>query len=144
MSKIINDFIPFGGKHCITTALRQVFAYHGCSISEEMLLGIGSGLSFVYINLSSAPMIGGRSKILEFEKKLSDRLGIELKCKSSKHYEKAFRRYMLGVILWLTPFSVISNVSLAFSLPKTQVSMHSITRCFTLSEILISISLSAN
>jgi len=92
MSKIINDFIPFGGKHCITTALRQVFAYHGCSISEEMLLGIGSGLSFVYINLSSAPMIGGRSKILEFEKKISDRLNIELLCKSSKYYEKAFLR----------------------------------------------------
>ena len=36
-----------------------------------MLFGIGSGLSFIYINLASSPMISGRIKPFEFESKLS-------------------------------------------------------------------------
>ncbi len=90
MRKIINDFKTSGGKHCITTALKQVFEYYNCPLTEEMIFGIGSGLSFVYINLTKSPMISGRIKPFEFEKRLAERLNIEIKCKSSSKYKTAF------------------------------------------------------
>lgn len=90
MRKIVNGFKPSGGKHCITTALKQVFEYYEYPITEEMIFGIGSGLNFVYINMDKSPMISGRTKPIEFEHKLSNRLNLEVKCKSSSKYKVAF------------------------------------------------------
>lgn len=90
MRKIIKDFKTSGGKHCITTALKQVFEYYTYPLTEEMIFGIGSGLSFVYINLAKSPMVSGRIKPFEFEKKLSEKLNIEIKCKSSSKYKTVF------------------------------------------------------
>lgn len=90
MKKVINEFKTSGGKHCITTALKQVFEYYKYPLTEEMIFGIGSGLSFVYINLDKSPMVSGRTKPFEFEKKLGERLNIEIKCKSSSKYKTAF------------------------------------------------------
>lgn len=92
MKKIINGFKPSGGKHCITTALKQVFEYYNYTLTEEMIFGIGSGLSFVYVNLENSPMVSGRTKPFEFEKKLGERLDIEIKCKSSSKYQTAFNK----------------------------------------------------
>lgn len=90
MEKVIEEFRTIGGKHCITNALKQVFEYYNYQITEEMIFGIASGLSFVYINLDKSPMISGRTKPFEFEKNLSERLNIEIKCKSSSRYKNAF------------------------------------------------------
>ena len=90
MKKIIENFKTSGGKHCITTALKQVFEYYDYPLTEEMIFGIGAGLSFVYINLANSPMISGRTNPFDFEKKLGERLNIEIKCKSSSKYENAF------------------------------------------------------
>lgn len=88
MKKIINTFSLQGGKHCITNSLKQIFDFYNITISEEMLFGIASGLSFLYINQASSPMICGRVKVFEFEKKLAQRLNITIKCKSGKNYLK--------------------------------------------------------
>lgn len=90
MKKIITDFKTRGGKHCITTALKQVFEYYNYPLSEEMLFGIGAGLSFVSINLDKSPMISGRTKPVQFEKTLAERLGVEISCKTSNNYKTAF------------------------------------------------------
>ncbi|SFA70875.1 BtrH N-terminal domain-containing protein [Clostridium frigidicarnis] len=90
MKKVINEFKTSGGKHCITTALKQVFEYYKYPLTEEMIFGIGSGLSFVYINLDKSPIVSGRTKPFEFEKKLGERLNIEINCKSSSKYKTAF------------------------------------------------------
>lgn len=92
MSFIIEDFKPSGGKHCITNALKQVFDYYHCPLSEAMLFGIGSGLAFTYINLASSPMISGRSKPIEFEERLAKRLVISLKCRQPKNYPIALAK----------------------------------------------------
>jgi hypothetical protein len=92
MQKIIEKFIPQGGKHCITNSLKQIFDFYGCPLSEDMLFGIGDGLDFTYINLASAPMVSGRVKIMEFEETLSKRLGISIRVKQSKDYNAAFDR----------------------------------------------------
>lgn len=90
MKKIIENFQPLGGKHCITSSLSQIFNFYGYPLSEEMLFGIGEGLDFTYINLAHSPMVSGRSKVLELENVLSNHLGIEIKCKKSKDNDKIF------------------------------------------------------
>lgn len=90
MRKVIEDFIPQGGKHCITNALKQIFTYYDYPMSEEMMFGLASGLSFLYLNQSFSPMINGRTKIFDFEEKLAKRLHITIKCKSVKDYSSAF------------------------------------------------------
>lgn len=90
MKTIIEDFIPQGGKHCITNSLKQIFTYYGYPMSEEMIFGLASGLSFLYLNQSDSPMVNGRIKVFEFEEKLAKRLGISIKCKSGRHYPQIF------------------------------------------------------
>lgn len=86
--KIIEDFKPQGGMHCITHSLKQLFYYYGHSLSEEMLFDIGEGLDFTYIGLSAAPVVSGRSKVITFEETLSARLGINIRIKQNKDYTK--------------------------------------------------------
>lgn len=59
---ILEDFKYFGGKHCLTASLKNVLAYHNLKISEEMLFGLGGGLSFLYWynKRMRAPFIGAR------------------------------------------------------------------------------------
>lgn len=90
--KLIERFIPQGGKHCITTSMKQIFHYHNCPLSEAMLFGIGEGLDFTYINLAAAPMVSGRAKVMEFEETLSKRLGVSIRVKQSKDYSKVFAK----------------------------------------------------
>ncbi|WP_455682561.1 BtrH N-terminal domain-containing protein [Thomasclavelia sp.] len=92
MKKIINSFLPQGGKHCITNSLKQIFNFYNITISEEMLFGIASGLSFLYINQTNSPMITGRTKVFEFENKIAQRLNITIKCKSGKDYSKIHQK----------------------------------------------------
>lgn len=98
MKSVITTFAPTGGKHCITTSLKQIFSFYGYPLSEEMIFGLGEGLDFTYINLASSPMVSGRSRILDFEKTLSTRLGVTIRIKQSKNYDRAFitARRMIG------------------------------------------------
>jgi len=90
MKNVIKAFMPTGGKHCITTSLKQILGFQGFSLSEEMLFGIGEGIDFTYINLENSPMVSGRSRVMDFEKTLSTWLGITIKIKQSKDYDKVF------------------------------------------------------
>lgn len=92
MKHIVDNFIPSGGNHCVTNSLKQVFGYYGHSISEQMLFGIASGLSFLYINLANSPMISGRTKVFEFEEKLAERLNVKIKFRQYKEYDVAFSK----------------------------------------------------
>jgi len=44
----IQGFKQFGGKHCQTSALKNILDYHGLHLSEEMLLGLMGGVGFIY------------------------------------------------------------------------------------------------
>jgi hypothetical protein len=50
------------GKHCETSALKRVLDYHGLPLSEEMLLGLGGGIGFIYWYMKTmpSPFIGTR------------------------------------------------------------------------------------
>lgn len=50
--------------HCVTGSMRHVYEYHGCPISEDLLLGLGAGIGFVYWHMKGAtPFIGGRGNV---------------------------------------------------------------------------------
>jgi hypothetical protein len=42
------------GNHCGSTALRNLLAFHGAEISEDMALGLGAGISFYYVPLDGS------------------------------------------------------------------------------------------
>jgi hypothetical protein len=50
--------------HCVTGSMLHIYDFHKHDISEDMLLGIGSGLSFIYWHMKGmAPMFGGRGNV---------------------------------------------------------------------------------
>jgi hypothetical protein len=56
------------GNHCGSTALRNLLAFHGADISEEMAFGLGAGACFFYITLdgqSPSRFTNGRAARLE-------------------------------------------------------------------------------
>jgi hypothetical protein len=56
------------GNHCGSTALRNLFGFHGLEMSEEMALGLGAGISFYYVVLhdsSPSRFTNGRTGRLE-------------------------------------------------------------------------------
>jgi len=53
---IIQDFNQFGGRHCQTAALKNILTYHGLQLSEEILLGLGGGVGFIYWHMKLIPL----------------------------------------------------------------------------------------
>jgi Butirosin biosynthesis protein H, N-terminal/Domain of unknown function (DUF4872) len=56
------------GNHCGSTALRNLLAFHGSEISEEMAFGLGAGACFFYVPLdgqSPSRFTNGRAARLE-------------------------------------------------------------------------------
>lgn len=50
--------------HCVTGSMRHIYEYHGYPISEELLLGLGAGVGYVYWHMKGqAPIIGGRANV---------------------------------------------------------------------------------
>ena len=92
---ILKDFKYFGGRHCLTTSLKSMLAYHNLKVSEEMLFGLGGGLSFIYWynKRMRVPFIGGRhGKVIESLVNTCSRLGAEATvfetASTKKGYEK--------------------------------------------------------
>ncbi|CAL9541998.1 hypothetical protein SUDANB108_04285 [Streptomyces sp. enrichment culture] len=69
-----------GGRHCETTALGVLLRHQGIDLSEPMLFGLGSGLSFVYWDSRQLdfPFLGGRVKPFELTRNLAAHLGLDL------------------------------------------------------------------
>jgi len=50
--------------HCVTGSMRHIYVYNNHDISEDMLLGIGRGVGFVYWHQKGTPpFIGGRANV---------------------------------------------------------------------------------
>ena len=92
---IVEGLEPFSGRHCETTALKRALDYHGLSLSEEMLLGLGGGIGFIYwyMKMMPAPFVGGRfGKGADFVTNICRRIGAEVTiletASASKGYEE--------------------------------------------------------
>jgi hypothetical protein len=90
---IVKGLNPFIGKHCETTALKRVLDYHGLSLSEEMLLGLGGGIGFIYWYMKGmpAPFVGSRSgKGNDFVTNLCRRIGAEVTIMETASAKKGY------------------------------------------------------
>jgi hypothetical protein len=64
---LVEGFEHTPGHHCGSTALRDLLAFHGVKISEEMAFGLGAGASFYYFETGGSPsrFINHRTRALE-------------------------------------------------------------------------------
>ena len=74
----IPGFEPFVGQHCETVATGSLLGTAGIRMSEPMLFGLGQGLGFIFIKLSSLPLpfVGGRVKPFALTTALCKNLGL--------------------------------------------------------------------
>ncbi|WP_246059965.1 BtrH N-terminal domain-containing protein [Herbidospora galbida] len=79
-------------RHCETTALGVLLRHEGLDLSEPMLFGLGSGLSFVYWDGKAMPFpfMGGRVKPFELTRNLTARLGLTLRVEETTSPRKAW------------------------------------------------------
>jgi hypothetical protein len=88
----INNFQPFDGQHCETTATGTLLRQIGIELSEPMLFGLGEGLGFIYWNMKTMdfPFIGGRVKTDLLTQNLAKNLNLELTIKETSSTQKAW------------------------------------------------------
>jgi hypothetical protein len=77
--------------HCVTGSMRHVYVYNDHPVSEEMLLGIGAGVGFIYWYTKGAPpFIGGRANARgEFEPLVGERTGVKIEAHTTSSARKA-------------------------------------------------------
>jgi hypothetical protein len=64
----VPGYVHTPGKHCGSTALRNLLGFHGIKLSEEMAFGLGAGAGFYYLALegsSPSRWFNGRTARLE-------------------------------------------------------------------------------
>jgi Butirosin biosynthesis protein H, N-terminal/Domain of unknown function (DUF4872) len=64
----VPGYVHTPGNHCGSTALRNLLAFHGVAISEEMAFGLGAGAGFYYLavdGISPSRWFNGRTAVLE-------------------------------------------------------------------------------
>ncbi|MEU9236019.1 BtrH N-terminal domain-containing protein [Streptomyces subrutilus] len=90
---VVKDIDVRGTQHCETTALGVLLRHEGLDLSEPMLFGLGSGLSFIYWDSKSMgfPFLGGRIKPFELTRNLADMLGFELLVAETTSPRKAWQ-----------------------------------------------------
>jgi hypothetical protein len=80
--KPIPNFVALDGCHCITSSLARVFHFEGHPLTEEMLLGLGAGMGFVYWRMKFAGaetvFVGGRTNLKHFYQDLAARTGVRI------------------------------------------------------------------
>lgn len=82
-----------GTQHCETSALGVLLRHEGIDLSEPMLFGLGSGLSFIYWDSKAMgfPFLGGRVKPFELTRNLAATLGLELLVAETTSARKAWQ-----------------------------------------------------
>ncbi|MEX2107624.1 MAG: BtrH N-terminal domain-containing protein [Solirubrobacterales bacterium] len=68
MATMVPSYTHVPGNHCGSTALRNLLAFHGVELSEEMAFGLGAGACFYYVTLEDASpsrWFNGRTARLE-------------------------------------------------------------------------------
>ncbi|MFC8075048.1 BtrH N-terminal domain-containing protein [Streptomyces sp. NPDC057307] len=90
---MVRDLDVRGTQHCETTALGVLLRHEGLDLSEPMLFGLGSGLSFIYWDSKGMgfPFLGGRVKPFELTRNLVATLGLELLVEETTSPRKAWQ-----------------------------------------------------
>ncbi|AZB26247.1 DUF4872 domain-containing protein [Chryseobacterium bernardetii] len=88
----IENFKPFSGQHCETTATGTLLLQIGIELSEPMLFGLGEGLGFIYWKMKNMdfPFLGGRVKPDLLTQNIVRNLNLELAAKETASPQKAW------------------------------------------------------
>ncbi|MGB0525707.1 MAG: BtrH N-terminal domain-containing protein [Flammeovirgaceae bacterium] len=89
---IIQNFKPFVGQHCETTATGSLLNQLGIELSEPLLFGLGEGLSYIFWNMKimDFPFIGGRVKPDVLTQNICRNLNLTLAVKETSSIKKAW------------------------------------------------------
>ncbi|MGW7520498.1 BtrH N-terminal domain-containing protein [Streptomyces sp. NPDC054796] len=81
-----------GMRHCETTALGVLLRHQGLDLSEPMLFGLGSGLSFLYWDSKAMgfPFLAGRVRPFDLTRNLATALDLELLVQETTSARKAW------------------------------------------------------
>jgi hypothetical protein len=88
-------FATYPTHHCVTGSLKHVYDHHGYPISEDLLLGLGRGLGFVYFHIKGTdPFYGGRANVASpkqegLEKTAGRRTGVAVESHATSSARKA-------------------------------------------------------
>jgi hypothetical protein len=95
----VEDINPRGTRHCETSTLGVLLRHQGLDLSEPMLFGLGSGLSFVYWDSRNMdfPFLGGRVKPFELTRNLAANLGLELRVQETTSARTAWANVVTAV-----------------------------------------------
>ncbi len=85
--------------HCETTTLGVLLRHEGLDLSEPMLFGLGSGLSFIYWDSKAMefPFLGGRVKPFELTRNLTARLGLTLRVEETASPRRAWQNVVTPI-----------------------------------------------
>jgi hypothetical protein len=71
------------GYHCVTNSLAKIFHHAGHPLSEDLLLGLGAGMGFIYwqmkMGISTTVFVGGRANMKRFYTDLGARTGVHIR-----------------------------------------------------------------
>jgi hypothetical protein len=80
------------GNHCGSTALRNMLAFHGVEISEEMALGLGAGACFYYVALpDQSPSRFTNGRVGRLEENFVEITGVPLRLETTDDPEESWR-----------------------------------------------------
>src|SRR5919106_4870035 len=80
------------GNHCGSTALRNLLAFSGVRISEEMALGLGAGLCFYYVALDGqSPSRFTNGRVDRLEEQFCELTGLPLALETFDDAEASWR-----------------------------------------------------
>jgi hypothetical protein len=87
----LTGFQHFTTHHCITGSMQHIYVFNSHPLSEEMLLGLGAGVGYVYWHTkNAAPFIGGRGNVRgEFEPLVGQRSGVTIEVHTTGSARKA-------------------------------------------------------
>ncbi|MEU0952354.1 BtrH N-terminal domain-containing protein [Streptomyces niveus] len=96
---IVKDIDPRGMQHCETTTLGVLLRHEGIDLSEPMLFGLGSGLSFIYWDSKAMgfPFLGGRIKPFELTRNVAAALGLDLLVGETTSARKAWQNVTVHI-----------------------------------------------
>lgn len=125
----MNTITPFencpalDGYHCVTSSLRKMFCHAHHPLSEDMLLGLGAGMGFIYwqmnIGQSKTVFVGGRGNTKNYFDDLGKRTGVRIKEVSTSSAPKA-RASLLEKLARKEPVMLFGDMGFLpwFDLPK--------------------------
>jgi hypothetical protein len=85
--------------HCVTGSMRHIYVFNGCDVSEDLLLGLGEGVGFIYWQTKGQPpFLGGRtSPKPSMEALAGQRTGVKIEIHHTTSARKA-RQTMLDIL----------------------------------------------